>query len=258
MRRLPRVLARAPLHRALIQFALAVLWRSPRHRLAVLTAAGLSVAVTLEGAMVLASRPEYAAERWLTEFALPVLVLLVLLTIFRWLLTLPAELPASWVLGLVMPTAGATVRSAVGRVFLVLVVLPTSALALMLSWWQGDVVSAMAHAVLVFVGGLALIERALVRLTFMPFVTEYLAGRSNLKARWPIHVVVLLFVVPTLAQIERALLVVPGVPFGVAVGVLLVTLAWARHRRHARGDLLTADPGTGTDWTPVELRIGWT
>ncbi len=92
----------------------------------------------------------------------------------------------------------------------------------------------------------------------MPFATEYLPGRSNLKARWPIHALVLLVVVPTLAELERSLVVVPDGKFVVVMAAGLAWLAWARHQRHIRRDQLSADPGTGADWTPVQLRIGWT
>jgi hypothetical protein len=97
----------------------------------------------------------------------------------------------------------------------------------------------------------------LTRVTFMPFATEYLPGRSNLRARWPIHVVTLLFVVPAVAEVERALVVAPGVPFVVAVVFGLGGVGYAMYRRRRATDLLTADPGMTQDWTPVELRIGW-
>jgi hypothetical protein len=255
-RSLPAWLAGPPLDRAFIQFFLAVIWRSPRHRLAVLTAAGLAIAVVLEGTLVLNARVPGSA-RWLTEYVVPVLVLVCLLGIFRWLLTLPAELPASWVLGLVTPASGAIVRRALGRVLFVLTVGPTAMLAGVLSWWQGSMVSALAHAALVTLAGLGMVEYALTRVTFMPFATEYLPGRSNLKARWPVHAVVLLVIVPILAGIERALLATPGTPLFVTmvIGVAMVGAAVIRRRR--RADLLTADPGTGADWRPVQLRIGW-
>jgi len=255
-RSLPAWLARAPLDRAFIQFFLAVIWRSPRHRLAVLTAVGLALAVVLEGTLVLTARVQGSA-RWLTEYTVPMLVLLCMLAIVRWLLTLPAELPASWVLGLVTPAPGPIVRRAVGRVLVVMIVAPTALLAWVLSWWQGSMISALAHAALMMLAGLGVVEYALTRVTFMPFATEYLPGRSNLKARWPVHAVVLLVVVPTLAGIERALLANPGTPFVVttAIGVAILGVAVTRRRR--RADLLTADPGSGADWTPVQLRIGW-
>jgi hypothetical protein len=185
------------------------------------------------------------------------LVLFCLIAIFRWLLTLPAELPASWVLGLVMPASGAIVRRALGRVLFVLTVAPTALLAWALSLWQGGILSALAHAVLMLLAGLGMVEYALTRVTFMPLATEYLPGRSNLKARWPVHAIVLLVGVPTLAAIERALLAVPGTPFVVATAIGVAMVGIAAIRRHRRGDLLTAHPGPGAEWTPVQLRIGW-
>ena len=255
-RGLPRWLARRPLDRALIQFYLAVLWRSPRHRLAVLTAAGLAAAVVVEGTLVLSARTP-GSTRALTEYAVPVLALLCLLAILRWLLTLPAELPASWVLGLVTPAPGVVVRRAVGRLLLVVIVAPTVLLAGALSWWQGGVASGLAHAALMLLAGAGVVEYALTRITFIPFATDYLPGRSNLKARWPVHAIVLVVVVPMLAEIERALLAVPGLPFVVAMAIGAVWIGVAVIRRRRRVDLLSADPGPGADWTPVQLRIGW-
>ncbi|MBK5295934.1 MAG: hypothetical protein JJE40_02180, partial [Vicinamibacteria bacterium] len=255
-RHLSAWLARQPMDRALIQFFVVVLWRSPRHRLAVLTAFGLVAAVTLEGTLALTSRVQ-GTSRWLTEYAVPVLALLCLLAVFRWLLTLPAELPASWALGLVTPARGAVVRRAVGRVLLVVAVAPPALVACTLSWWQGDMRSALAHGALTLLAGLGLVEYALTRVTFMPFATEYLPGRSNLKARWPIHVSVLLFAVPAVAQVERALVAAPGVPFVVTTALGIAGVGYAMHRRRRATDVVIADPGTGVEWTPVELRIGW-
>jgi len=255
-RHLPGWLSRWPMDRALIQFFVVVLWRSPRHRLAVLTAIGLVAALTLEGTLVLTARAA-SNSRWLTEYAVPMLALLCLMAVFRWLLTLPAELPASWALGLVTPASGAVVRRAVGRVLLVVAVAPPTLVACALSWWQGGMPSALAHGALIMLMGAALVEHALTRVTFMPFATEYLPGRSNLRARWPIHVAVLLFVVPAVAQIERALVVSPGLPLVVTTALGISGIGWAMYRRGRGTDLLTADPGTGTEWTPVQLRIGW-
>ena len=255
-RSLPRWLARPPLDRAFIQFFVAVIWRSPRHRLAALAAAGLAFAIGLEGMLTLTVRVP-TNSRWLTEFAVPLLALLCLLSVFRWLLTLPAELPASWVMGLVTPASGATVRRAVGRLFLALVVAPPTLMAFALSWWQGGLTSALAHGALMLLIGLGLVEHALTRVTFMPFATEYLPGRSNLKARWPIHVAVLVFVVPAVAQLERALVVAPGVAFAVAATLAIVGIGLAMYRRGRGTDGLSADPGPGEEWKPVQLRIGW-
>jgi hypothetical protein len=149
------------------------------------------------------------------------------------------------------------VRRAVGRVLLVVTVAPPVLVACTLSWWQGDTQSALAHGGLVLLTGQCLVEYALARVNFMPFATEYLPGRSNLRARWPIHVAVLLFVVPAFAEIERALTVSPGLPFAVTMAFGLAVAGYATLRRRRTTDLLTADPGTGADWTPVELRIGW-
>lgn len=252
-RHVPRWLAAPARDRAFLQFFLTVLWRSPRHRLALLTGFGLSTMVAVQGTLVLTARA--SASRWLTEFAAPVLALLCLLAFLRWLLLLPAELPASWVLGLASPAPGPLVRRAVARVMWLLVVAPPTLLALLLSWWQGGIASALAHATLVAAFGLCLVERALAKISFMPFATEYLPGRSNLKARWPVHAVVLLIVVPTLAEIERRLVARPSVAFAVITLMLLAVAALAAAYRRRNHDELTADPGIGTDWTPVQLRL---
>ena len=252
-RRVPRWLTRSAVDRAYLQFFLTALWRSPRHRLAVLTAGGLSLAVTLEGALVLAART--GGTRWLSEFAVPVLTLLSLLAVLRWLLLLPAELPASWALRMSCPAPGPQIRRCVGRVLMLLAVAPVALLALALSLWQGPPISAIAHAAFVALLGAALVERAIIKVDFMPLATEYLPGRSNLRARWPIHVVVLLLVVPTLAQIERSLMVRPGRPLLVVLVSMAAAIAVAVARRRARTDLLSADPGTGEEWTPVQLRL---
>jgi hypothetical protein len=248
-------LARASLDRALLQFFFAVLARSARHRLALVSAASLAAAVTLEGVLVLAGRGG-TGPRWLTEFATPLLVLFVLLGVVRWLLSVPAELPARWVLAMMDPAPGCAVRRVVHRLLVALVALPAVALACVLSWWQGGVWPAGAHGVFVLLVSLLLIELSLVKVTYMPFATEYVADRSNIKARWPVHVFMLLWIVPPLTEIERALFTTPGRAATIVAAVLAAIVAVAYARRAVRPDLVTTGPGTGAEWRLVELGIG--
>jgi hypothetical protein len=254
--RLAARLTRRPCERALAQFFLTTLARSPRHRLALVTVLGLAAAVSFEVVLLLSAR--VGPTRWLTECAAPVLVLLTLSATTRWLIALPAELPASWSIALVSPLDGTTVWRAMHRVLVMLVVAPPAALAAALSAWQGGLRSAIAHFGLVVLLGLALVERHLAKLPFLPFATEYVPGRANLSARWPVYVLMLLFVVPTIAQIERWL-VVGGVGrwlIAMAIGAAGVTLqVLARRRRRAA---LTAESDPGVAWTPVTLNIGQT
>lgn len=254
--RLAAWLARQPRERALAQFFLTTLSRSPRHRLAVVSALGLTAAVSVEVVLLLSARVGPA--RWLTEFAAPVLALLTLSATARWLAALPTELPASWPLALASPVDGATVWRAMHRVLVMLVVAPPAMLAAALSAWQGGGRSAVAHLGLVVLLGLALVERNLAKLSFLPFATEYVPGRANLSARWPVYLVMLLFVVPTLAQVERWL-VVGGVDrwlIAMAMGTAGVALQLVLRRR--RQAALTAESDTGVAWTPVTLNIGQT
>ena len=254
--RVAALLARPPRERALVQYFLTTLARSPRHRLAVVSVLGLAAALSFEVVLMLSARQ--GTTRWLTEFAAPMLVLVTLSATARWLIALPAELPASWSLALVSPLEGATVWRAMHRVLVMLVVAPPAVLAAALSAWQGGLRSAVTHLGLVALLGFALVERNLARLAFLPFATEYVPGRANLSARWPVYVVMLLFVVPTLAQIERWL-VVGGLRrwlIAMAIGAAGVALQVAARRR--RRAALTAESDTGVAWTPVTLNIGQT
>ena len=254
--RLAGLLSRAPRERALVQFFLTTLARSPRHRLAVVSVLGLTAALSFEVVLLLSARQ--GPTRWLTEFAAPVLVLLTLSATARWLIALPAELPAAWSLALVSPLDGATVWRAMHRVLVLLVVAPPAVLATALSAWQGGMRSAVTHLGLVALLGFALVERNLAKLAFLPFATEYVPGRANLSARWPVYVVMLLFVVPTLAQIERWL-VAGGIRqwlIAMAIGATCVTVQVIARRRRRAG--LTAESDTGVAWTPVTLNIGQT
>ena len=254
--RLTAVVAKRPIDRALVQFFFATLARSPRHRLAVVSALGLSLALGVEVVLLLSART--GPTRWLTEFAAPLLVALLLSSTARWLSALPAELPASWALGLSSPFEGTTVRRAMHRVLLLLVLAPSTTLAAMLSAWQGGPRSAVAHAGLIALIGLALIERNLSRTTFLPFASEYVPGRANLSARWPWVVAVLLFVVPTVAQVERWLVTGETSRWlaAMAIGATAVTAMVIRRRR--RVEPLTTEPDSGVAWTSVTLNIGQT
>lgn len=254
--RLAAVLARPARERALVQFFLTTLARSPRHRLALVSALGLTAAVTFEVALLLSAR--VGPGRWLTEFAAPVLVLLTLSATARWLTALPAELPASWSLSIASPFDGATVWRAMHRVLMLLVVAPPALLAAALSAWQGGLRSAIAHVGLVVLLGSALVERNLAKLTFLPFASEYVPGRANLSARWPVYVGLLLFVVPALAQAERWLVVGTLRPWLVAITLAAAGVALQVIRRRRRRAALTAESDSGVAWTPVSLNIGQT
>lgn len=251
---LTTALVRPGLTSALAQFSFAVLARSPRHRLAVLGATGLALALSLEAVLVLSSRPTDAG-RWLTEFGVPLLVLAVLGAVSRWLLTLPAELPATWTLALTAPCDGRSVRAALHRVLVLVVVLPPTLLAAGLSWWQGGPAGAAAHAGLTLALSLLVVERTLARLDFMPFATEFLPDRSNLKARWPVHFVVLVFVIPVAAQIERALVTGALVPWLVAMALGSAGVAAAVVGRLRKRDEVTVEPPAGAGWTPATLNL---
>jgi hypothetical protein len=212
--------------------------------------------VTFEVALLLSAR--VGPGRWLTEFAAPVLVLLTLSATARWLSALPAELPASWSLSLASPFDGTTVWRAMHRVLMLLVVAPPALLATALSTWQGGLRSAVAHVGLVALLGLALVERNLAKLTFLPFASEYIPGRANLSARWPVYVVVLLLVVPALAQVERWLVVGSVRAWLVAMTLGIAGVALQVRLRRRRRAALTAESDSGVAWTPVSLNIGQT
>lgn len=254
--RLAAVLATHPTDRALVQFFLATLARSPRHRLAVVSALGLSLAIGFEVMLLLSGRT--GPTRWATEFAAPLLVALLLSSTARWLVALPAELPASWVLGLSSPFEGTVVWRAMHRVLVLLVVLPSSVLAGVLSAWQGGARSAVAHVGLIAVIGLTLVERNLAKTTFLPFASEYVPGRANLSARWPFVAAVLLFVVPAVAQVERWLVTGETSRWLVAMAIGVATVAAMSLGRARRVERLTTEPDTGVAWTPVTLNIGQT
>jgi hypothetical protein len=71
-----------------------------------------------------------------------------------------------------------------------------------------------------------------------------------------VHVFVLLWIVPPLTDIERALLTTPGQASVIVAGVLAAIVAWAYARRAGRPDLVTTAPATGAEWRPLERRIG--
>jgi hypothetical protein len=144
------------------------------------------------------------------------------------------------------------------RVLMLLVVAPPALLATALSTWQGGLRSAVAHVGLVALLGLALVERNLAKLTFLPFASEYIPGRANLSARWPVYVVVLLLVVPALAQVERWLVVGSVRAWLVAMTLGIAGVALQVRLRRRRRAALTAESDSGVAWTPVSLNIGQT
>jgi hypothetical protein len=252
--RLAAMLTRRPVERALVQFFLATLARSPRHRLAIVSALGLSLALGFETVLLLSGRVGPA--RWTTEFAVPLLVALMLSSTSLWLLALPVELPASWVLGISAPFRSTVVWRALHRVLALLIVVPSATLAGLLSAWQGGARSAAAHAGLLVVIGLALVERNLAKATYLPFATEYVPGRANLSARWPVYAATLIFVVPAVAELERWLVTGAWSRWLTAMIIGGVWIAALVFRRRRRVEQLTTEPDSGVAWTAVTLNIG--
>ena len=226
---LPARLARVPIDRALLQFFLVVLWRSPRHRLAVLTAFGLVAAITLEGTLVLARASDEPAmadrvRRADAGAALPD---------DGASLAVDAALGTARELGAGFGDASVRRRSCAG---------PSGACcwcwALCRRWCWRSCCRGGREACLG--PGARLVDaadgpgpgRARADAGDLHAVCDRgLAGRSNLRARWPIHAVVLLFVVPFLAEIERTLVAAPGTPFAVIVVLALAALGVAVYRR---------------------------
>lgn len=248
-------LLHTPLERALFDFLLTVITRSARHRLILLSGMALAAAIVTQGVVFLATTS--VRGRALTEFALPVLVLVTTIWTARSLLSLPAELPASWVVRQSAPLPAASVQTAVHRLCLLLVACPATLVALALSAWQSDLRSALAHGVFVGILALLAVEYELRQIRAVPCASAYVPGRFNLKARWPLYVVFLLFGVRAIAGFERALLADPGLPVITLLVVALGCLMYLVRRRPA-AEPLDTELDTGVDWSHVQLGLKWT
>jgi len=229
-----RFVLRHPLERACFHFMRATLLRSQIHRL--LLAAYLGVGFAL--ALCLVGFARSTAGRPTPELLSVQLVLsFFVLCGMRFVFTVPAELRANWVFQVAEPFGKSPYGAGVRKCIFAFGVFPVLAglLPLHAFFWGW----AVAGAHLLYGAALCalLVEALMMGFEKIPFTCTYLPGKANVKALWPLYLLLFWAYAYAMANLEAGLLARPlrYAAFCAGVAALTVVLRWYRHRQLGRG-----------------------
>jgi hypothetical protein len=205
---LPRLLARTPRQEAVLTFLATTLSRSSSQRLLWFVYIGAALAVMLnssliDGAILMRSQNWSKALRFLVLFW-PLACSVVLISGFRHVLSVPAELRANWIFQITESLGRAEWMSAVERFVLAYAVAPiylvlVPAAAYVLGW-----AVALRLAVLQLLISLSMFELLFYSWQKLPFTCSYIPGRRPLVALIGAYVAVLCGIVPIISGMIAA------------------------------------------------------
>lgn len=229
MAKLPALLVRNLPTRAAIQFTLSTFSRVSRQRLIISAAIGLGVTAVTPIALAWLSQGSGSPSRRLMTAlaALPVLLIVCLVTALRVAAAAPAELPARWVFA-VAPAPVLAGREALRRIMIAVGSLPVILLSGVVGWIYWGAALAIGHVAVTLLAALTLIEIHLWGVAAIPCTRLLSPGSANIQARWPAYVVGLLLFCVELPQAEVAL---AGTEWGLFVMIALLGLLYIVIRR---------------------------
>jgi hypothetical protein len=208
--RLARSVSR-PLAGAIRWFTLRTLFRSRSHRMMFAVYAGFALAIDVSSALSLALRKGLAGfqEPGPEMMSMPLVVQFLLLAALRVITAVPSDPKARWIFRACEPAGRPAAVAGARDAMIVLVVLPTTVMALVqgLFWPVG---TAVAHAAFVFVLGRLLAELLTPQTGKLPFACTYLPGKSRIFALWPVYLLLFFIYTVVFAAIDLALSRRPG------------------------------------------------
>ena len=236
-----RLLTRAPTHgfnsplrTAIRQFAIRTLVRSRSHRMMLAVYAGVALAIVMSSAVSVAVR-NGGAGLWqpgISMLSMPLVIQFLLLVGLRVIIAIPAEPKARWAFRACEPANRGEAVTAARDALVMLVVLPTTLLALGQGLVFWSIPAGISHAAFCLVVGVLFAELLVARTGKLPFACTYFPGRSRVFALWPLYFVAFTFYTVFLAAVDRALIARPGklVLFCTAALVAAQLLALYRSR----------------------------
>ena len=208
--RLARSVSR-PLAGAIRWFTLRTLFRSRSHRMMFAVYAGFALAIDVSSALSLALRKGLAGfqEPGPEMMSMPLVVQFLLLAALRVITAVPSDPKARWVFRACEPADRPAAVAGARDAMIVLVVLPTTVMALVqgLFWPVG---TAVAHAAFVFVVGRVLAELLTPQNGKLPFACTYFPGKSRIFVLWPVYLLLFFVYTVVFAAIDLALSRRPG------------------------------------------------
>jgi hypothetical protein len=194
-----RAVSWRPQTRAVVQFLLASLGRSERHRFIVAASIGLTVAWAFPTWAGVVTAPPLQPTG--TVLGVSLSAMLFLVSGFRVAIGVPSDISAGWLMDLAPPPA-ADLHAGLERALIGLVVLPiVLAGAPVYAWLWGPRVAAM-HALISLLIGVLLIEVSLGGVRAMPCARRWDPEILNLGKRWYVYLASFLVIARGVPAIE--------------------------------------------------------
>lgn len=205
-RRLSRAVNR-PLAAAVRAFTIRTLFRSRTHRMMFAVYAGFALALILSSVLSIAFRNQGAGfwQPGLAMMSMPLVAQFLLLIAVRAIVAIPSEPKARWIFRTCEPADRSAAVNGTRDAMLLLIVLPTTALALLqgLVFWTMS--AALSHAAFTFVLGRLFAELLVPRSGKLPFACTYFPGNSRIFTLWPLYLVAFFVYTVAFAEIDRVL-----------------------------------------------------
>ena len=201
-----------PVTHAVRAFTIRTLFRSRTHRMMFAVYGGFALAIIVSSAVSIALRNRGAGfwEPGISMMSMPLVAQFLLLIAIRAIVAIPSEPKARWVFRVCEPADRHAAVSGARDAMLLLVVLPTTAFALVQGLVFWTLSAALSHAAFTFVLGRLLAEILIVRTGKLPFACTYFPGNSRIFSLWPIYMLAFFFYTVVFAVIDRALSSRPG------------------------------------------------
>jgi hypothetical protein len=203
-----RLLARTPRREAVMEFMAKTLARSRTHRLMWFVYLGAAAAVVLnssliDGALLMRSRGWSKALQFLVLFW-PLACSVVILSGFRHVLSIPAELRANWIFQLAESHGRAEWMSAVERFVMAYAIAPIYLVLFPVSGFVLGWPVAIRMTILQLLISLGIFEGLFYSWQKLPFTCSYLPGKRPLVATVGIYIAALCALVPMLSVMIAA------------------------------------------------------
>ena len=224
-----------PVAQAVRAFTIQTLFRSRTHRMMFAVYGGFALAIILSSAVSIALRNGGAGfwQPGISMMAMPLVAQFLLLIAIRAIVAIPSEPKARWVFRACEPAERHIAVSGLRDAMLLLVVLPTTAFALLqgaVFWTPG---AALSHTAFTFVLGRLLTEILISGTGKLPFACTYFPGSSRIFSLWPIYLLAFFFYTVVFAAIDRALSTRPGKLAWFCLAATVAAQIVALHRKHA-------------------------
>ena len=235
------VFANRPVTEAVRAFTIRTLFRSRTHRMMFAVYGGFAFAIILSSAVSIALRNRGAGfwEPGISMMSMPLVAQFLLLSAVRAIVGIPSEPKARWVFRVSEPGNRHAAVNGLRDAMLVLVVLPTTAFALVQGVVFWSPAAAISHTAFTFVVGRLLAEILMSRTGKLPFACTYFPGSSRIFSLWPIYLLAFFFYTVVFAAIDRALSSRPGKLAWFCLAAIVVAEVIVLYRRH----VLNAMPG---------------